>query len=169
METTGSLRETDCTIAGAVSSGKCDPRAIMNEFALRGYDVQPFRADRVYGREHLASAFQHAVRSMRNGRNRSERLLTEALLFASFDRQISRAIEKMGIGECSSIALLITPPIDSLELDQLLTQIGLRRDDTVIEVDSNKLESLREERIVYDTKDATLAVLQKIAFAYMEA
>jgi tRNA threonylcarbamoyladenosine modification (KEOPS) complex Cgi121 subunit len=154
-------------IAGAVSKYESDGKKIMERWSDR-YQVQPMRADRIFGRAHLISSYLHAERAFRQERNRSSNLMTEALLFASFNRQISKAIELLGVNGQKEIALLIHPSIGDEELDEQLSSVGLVRDDTVIEITAEKLKEMELLGIRCDVKEAEKAVLQKIALSYID-
>jgi KEOPS complex subunit Cgi121 len=70
--------------------------------------VQLFDADHVAGKPHLFFAALNALKAFENGRNISEKLEMEALLYASGQRQIDKAIEMLGVRpESSKIALLM--------------------------------------------------------------
>lgn len=70
--------------------------------------VQFFDADYIAGKPHLYFAVLNALKAFEQGRNISEKLEVEILLYASGKRQIDRAIEMIGIKpKTSKIALLI--------------------------------------------------------------
>lgn len=78
-----------------------DPQAVLrlvDDLAKR-YDVtlQLLDADAVYNERHLNSAIAHAERAFQQGRNAAKTLGAEILLYASGERQVSRAIERVGI------------------------------------------------------------------------
>ena len=60
-------------------------------------EVLVLRGDLVFGYDHLRSALYHAKRAIRDGRNSSESLAMETLLYASGERQLSTAINKMSV------------------------------------------------------------------------
>jgi KEOPS complex subunit Cgi121 len=63
----------------------------------------------VFGSDHLASALFHAQRAIVEGRNASDSLQMEMLLYASGERQLSSAIGKMSVGDSTTtivVALL---------------------------------------------------------------
>ena len=102
-------------------------------------DVQLFRADMVFGQTHLKTAADHAIRSIKEGRNSSSSVATETMLYAAGTRQIVKAIEKMGIryGD-SEIALVAFRDFDVKRFEE---KTHFRRDDSVLEGD---VEMLRE-------------------------
>jgi KEOPS complex subunit Cgi121 len=74
---------------------------IVGEAAGAGVEVLVLRADRVFGSDHLRSALYHAKKAMREGRNSSDSLAMETLLYASGERQLSVAIRKMSVDQAS--------------------------------------------------------------------
>lgn len=80
-----------------VSAGRAQEfRERLVETASRAEcEVLVLRADLVFGYDHLRSALYHAKRAIREGRNSSESLAMETLLYASGERQLSTAIDKM--------------------------------------------------------------------------
>ena len=59
--------------------------------------VQLMRADRIAGREHLLFAARNAVRAFHQHYERAHTLAVELLLYASCQRQISKAIQLLGV------------------------------------------------------------------------
>lgn len=99
--------------------------------------VQLMRASMVFGRIHLESAIDHAIRSFEQGRNASNSLATETLLYASGTRQIDRAIKKMGIREDDSEIALVA--FGEFSLAELLENANFKRDDSVLDGDVSML------------------------------
>lgn len=66
-----------------------------------GADVLVLKADMVFGMDHLRSALYHAKRSLNEGRNISDSLAMETLLYASGERQLSSAIRKMSVDDAT--------------------------------------------------------------------
>ncbi|MFQ6106984.1 MAG: KEOPS complex subunit Cgi121 [Thermoplasmata archaeon] len=126
--------------------------------------VQLLRASMVFGRVHLESAAEHAARSFEQGRNSSNSLATEALLYASGSTQISKAIEKMGIGEGDSEMALIA--FGEFDLKRFVGLAKLTRDDDVLEGDLGMLPLFgiteKEMASVSESKVFDL-VLEKVA------
>ncbi|HUV61016.1 MAG TPA: KEOPS complex subunit Cgi121 [Thermoplasmata archaeon] len=61
----------------------------------------------VFGWEHLASAIFHARKAIAEGRNSSESLAMESLLYASGERQLSSAIKKMSVSDATSSIVVV--------------------------------------------------------------
>src|SRR5881628_3196461 len=59
--------------------------------------TQLMRADRICGKDHLIFAARNAMRAFSRSRRRSHSLAVELLLYASGQRQISKAIETLGV------------------------------------------------------------------------
>jgi KEOPS complex subunit Cgi121 len=74
---------------------------IVSDAASAGIDVLVLRADRVFGSDHLRAALYHAKKAMIDGRNSSDSLAMETLLYASGERQLSVAIKKMSVDQAS--------------------------------------------------------------------
>lgn len=99
--------------------------------------VQLMRASMVFGRIHLESAIDHAIRSFEQGRNASNSPATETLLYASGTRQIDRAIKKMGIREGDSEIALVA--FGEFSLAELLEKANFKQDDSVLDGDASML------------------------------
>ena len=111
---------------------------IVEHFTSMGGDVVLMNPDKVVGKDHIISAARHAERSFSEGTNRSKTLLTEIILYAAWERQISKAIDKMKPKRDRNeyVALLID--ID----DEKLDEIGMTRDDSLIETTDEKAQRL---------------------------
>ena len=99
--------------------------------------IQIFNADLIYGKNHLVSAVEHAVRAIKTNTNATNSLEMEIMLYASGERQIKLAIPKMGVimGN-SKVAFVIfkdKSQIHNSTIDNLIKLIAFRRDDSVLE------------------------------------
>jgi len=104
--------------------------------------IQALNAEVIYGKEHLLSAAEHALRSFTQGTNATNSLALEILLYAAGERQITKAIKKMGIGAGQQkLAFILLDPtkqrktrkvLDS-SFEKLLCMFHLTPDDTVLE------------------------------------
>ena len=88
--------------------------------------IQLMRASMVFGRIHLESAIGHAIRAFEQGRNASNSLATETLLYASGTRQIDRAIKKMGIREGDSGIALVA--FGEFSFDEFLEKADFKQE-----------------------------------------
>lgn len=96
----------------------------------RGVEAQAFHPDLVFGEDHLLSAWEKAERAFRRGTNVARDRMVEVLLYASGERQISTALEKMGLRAGSSrLVLLVT---EKAGIEGLLDGLGLQRDDALV-------------------------------------
>ena len=59
--------------------------------------VQAFDARVIYNKDHLISAATHAKRAFQQGTNATNSLALEILLYAAGERQIQKAIKKIGV------------------------------------------------------------------------
>lgn len=137
--------------------------------------IQAVNADAVYGKEHLLSAAEHALRSWAQGTNATNSLALEILLYAAGERQIQKAIKKMGVktGRQSVAFILVDTKkhkrnrkaYDSM-VDRLLCAFHMTSDDRVIEGNSDTLKHFgitdQELRTVPKGKYGDL-ILEKVA------
>ncbi|MDI6917080.1 MAG: KEOPS complex subunit Cgi121 [Thermoplasmatales archaeon] len=105
-------------------------------------EIAVLDAEMVLGKEHLISAAQHALKAFERKKSFSNNLATEILVYASCERQIKNAIEKMGVKDgCKKVAVVI---IDKSEgkcgYEKLLSVLHIRRNDSVLENDVNILK-----------------------------
>lgn len=107
--------------------------------------IQVFNADFVYGKDHLFSAVEHTIRSFKNRMNSLNSRSLEMLLYASGERQIQKAIEKIGIKNGNQkIAFIFIKEnnrkISDDEVEHVLSSLNLKRDDKVLEGDVDTLK-----------------------------
>jgi len=57
------------------------------------------KADMIFGVDHLRTALYHAKKAIAEGRNASDSLALETLLYASGERQLSSALKKMTVDD----------------------------------------------------------------------
>jgi len=110
--------------------------AALREF---GGDIQLLDARLVCGRDHLVSAAEHAERAMREGTNAAKTLAVEFVLYASGERQIADALEKMGIREDTTEFAVVA--FGGLDTATVLEALALTRDDAVLEASRQKLRA----------------------------
>ncbi len=94
--------ETDVqawTRAVAMGEAKALMDVVLAEAAASGAEILMLDGDMVFGKDHIKSALLHAVKATDEGRNSSESLAMETLLYASGERQLSGAIRKMAVGD----------------------------------------------------------------------
>ncbi|HDI42691.1 MAG TPA: hypothetical protein ENF62_02800 [Candidatus Bathyarchaeota archaeon] len=134
--------------AGFVDVHLGDVELLMRQMKrLPAMAVQLLNADLVAGWWHLFFAALNAVKAMRDGTNRSRELGMEFLLYASAQRQISKAIRLMGVRpETGRVALVVIA--DSREraetaLKQASKLIGGKRDDKILELTKDKADNIK--------------------------
>jgi KEOPS complex subunit Cgi121 len=93
-------------------------------------------ADVVCGKDHLMSAVFHATRAFERGVNVSSTVPVETLLYASGERQISKAMKKIGV-KCGleRMALIL---FDVENPNAVLSSLNFERDDDVLEASPEK-------------------------------
>lgn len=107
--------------------------------------IQVFDAHLVYSRTHILSAVIHAIRAIKEKRNRTNSIEMEILLYASGERQLKHAISKMGVkeGKNREIVLLILDTSYTYDLSiiksEVLRELHIHQDDSVI---NGNLETL---------------------------
>ena len=135
--------------------------------------IQAIDADIVYGKNHLISASKHAVRAFDQRRNSTNSFAMEILLYASGERQIQRAIQKVGIKKGKvNIALVFVDKtqengkISDIVIGEILKILKLIRDDKVLKGDANTLRKFgiaqHELITVPESKHGDL-ILEKVA------
>jgi KEOPS complex subunit Cgi121 len=111
--------------------------------------AQAFDARLIYGKEHILSAVTHAKRSFQQGTNATNTLALEILLYAAGERQIQKAIKKMGVKKGKQgIVFLLTDVSaqknrkgsDEAVVQRLLKTFQFTRDDSVINGDRETLK-----------------------------
>lgn len=112
---------------------------MVQHFTSMGGEVVIMDPMYVCGKDHIISAVRHAERSFANGTNRSKTLLTEIILYAAGERQISKAMSRMRPKEGSKeyvLALLDIPD------DLKLADIGMERDDSIADANEEKAKAM---------------------------
>ena len=110
--------------------------------------VQFFDAKRIAGQQHLYFAALNAIRAFEKKLNISSNLAVEALLYASAQRQIRKAVDMLGIKPHSSqVAVLVIAETKHAVDTGLKVVSGLiagERNDDVIELTDEKIESIKK-------------------------
>ena len=106
--------------------------------------IQAFDARLIYGKDHLISATTHAKRAFQQKTNATNSLALEILLYAAGERQIQKAIKKIGIKKGKQpIVFIITDSVNQKSntaikksvVQRLLKTFQLTIDTTVIKGD----------------------------------
>ena len=111
---------------------------IIEHFTSMGGDVVLMDPDMVAGKDHILSAAKHAERAFAEGTNRSKTVLTEIILYAAWERQISKALAKMKPKEGRNEYVTLLIDIEDPKLDV----IDMIRDDSLIDATDTKAEKL---------------------------
>jgi KEOPS complex subunit Cgi121 len=149
---------------------KGQSNALLKRASTLEAEVVLMDADKVCGPDHLVSAVIHARRAFEQGTAASNTLGMEVILYASGERQISKAKKKMGLHqETERVAVVLLSP-ETLDMDLLLRQLGLVRNDALLAcnlekgkafgIDPVELMTMGEERLPE-------LVLEKVAFVDM--
>jgi KEOPS complex subunit Cgi121 len=142
-----------------------DPRKAVERLQLLPEgSVLALNADLICGVEHLQSAVEHAFRSFDQLMSACNNITMECLLYASGERQISKAQEKMGIkAGTERVALVLFGP----STEDALSALNLVRDDSVLDASVEKALRFGVERKEIDALGPDRAsdlVLERIAF-----
>jgi len=133
--------------------------------------IQTFDADLVFGKNHILSAVDHALRAIERKTNTTNSLEKEILLYASGERQIKIAIKKIGVklrNEKMVFVFVNNKKNETLNhiIKDFLEMLCLARNDNVIEGDEKTLIrfGIKENEIktVMNNKYADL-ILEKVA------
>ena len=118
---------------GVISQGEVETaveraRSLASEW---GVEILLMDADVVFGKVHIETAIEHADRAFERGKNVADARMMEVMLYASGERQLSSAIQKMGIRETTRrVAVAVSV---ASRLDDVIEKLGVTRDDTVLE------------------------------------
>jgi KEOPS complex subunit Cgi121 len=102
--------------------------------------LQVVRADRVVGADHVRSAALHAHRAFKEGRAQAATLEVEFLRYLAGERQIRKALDKMGLPDPAPAAVAIALGEKRMDgLRHFVHSLGLREDDSLIGADEDRL------------------------------
>ena len=156
---------------GTISDKEAFIKKAMNYAEKNHIALQVFNAELIYGKTHLESAVAHAKRAFQQKTNTTHTLAMEILLYASGERQLQIALPKMGIhkGVCPVALVLFSEETCGIKvsvIQELLTLLQLKRDDTVLKGDETTLQlfgiSEKEKQTVTQHKYQNL-ILEKVA------
>jgi len=113
-----------------------------------GVCIQFFNADLIATHQHLNFAVLNALTAFKNQTNLSKSLAMEAMLYASAQRQIQKAIALLGIKpETTDLAVIIigekTQAVESM-LKETAAYLHAKADDSVLEISPKKLAKISE-------------------------
>lgn len=134
--------EDGVAMAGVRGPLKLDDALFMVGKAARIGPVQILRADRVLGVDHLRSAARHAARALEEGRNHADRPEVEFTRYASGERQIKKALQKMGLPDPVQEAVVVGLGDNAADaVDYFVDGLGLVEDDGLLEAREGDLEA----------------------------
>ena len=135
-----------------------DVNAFLEDFRKRNKNVpvQFFDAKHVAGPQHLYFAALNALKAFERKINISNNLAVELLLYASAQRQITKAVELLGLKQGSSevAALIVADGIQEREcfLCLVAETVSGERDDSVLDLTAQKIDGIRELFQITDTE-----------------
>jgi len=111
-------------------------------------EIQFFDAKLIASREHLYFAALNALKAFQNRLNISNSLAVETLLYASAQRQITRAVELLGIKPSSTeVAVLVIAKTEQkakTTLEIVSKRMQGERDDSVLELSKEKMRGIEK-------------------------
>jgi len=139
--------ENQITIMGFRKVKLADINRFLEQSKNADAAIQFFDAHHVAGQQHLYFAAVNALNAFSKKRNISNSLAVEALLYASAQRQINKAVEMLGIKPDSSevAVLIIAPKGCKTDYTRLVNElVPGQRDDSVLELSNSKIDKIRE-------------------------
>lgn len=153
----------EVTVIGAIGSFDIEELKMrLQEMGILGIDPKV-----VCGKDHLISAANCAIKAFTSKKNACSTLAMETMLYASGERQISKAADKMGIKSNNAVALVIF----SEKTEEIRSKLRLKQDDSILEASEEKMVNFgiteNELRSVPDDKKYDL-ILEHVAFASLK-
>jgi KEOPS complex subunit Cgi121 len=110
--------------------------------------IQFFNADLIATSQHLKFAVINALEAFKGKTNISKNLAVEIMLYASVQRQIQRAIEKIGASKDSqNVAVVVLGESQekaALALKEIVEYFGVQPDESVLELTPKKEAQIRQ-------------------------
>ena len=133
----------ELVLQGLAECRVSDPEAALKTIRARFpiAQIQLMRADRVAEKEHLIFAAKSAVRAFTQRYQRSHNLAVELLVYASCQRQISRAIQILGLTPQTRevvLAAFCEKSVPSDLVGRVASVVRGSLDDDVLEITSRK-------------------------------
>lgn len=130
-----------------------------------GTTSQIFNASRIAGKAHLVHAANLALTARATGRNLAGSLNIEFVCWAAGLRQIDRALTRVGLQKnTKTVALLVVGATEEevrKAREEALRELGIGRDDRVLEVGPEKIPSLAEAFSISE-REQEVADIQKL-------
>ena len=89
--------------------------ALLDDASAAGASILVLDGSLVFGSDHLASALYHARKAIDEGRNASDSLQMETLLYSSGERQLSSAIRKMSVSDTTTVVVVARLSTDGFD------------------------------------------------------
>ena len=142
----------------------------------RDIEIVAVDAGYVCGKDHIVSAYRHAVRAFEEGRNSMKKFSMELLLYISGERQIKNAIRKIGIKDgIENVVFIFMDASDYENLNgkisedealKIVEELGFGIDNDVLKPSREKLRAMgfgdEEMETVGKDKYSDL-ILEKVA------
>ncbi len=153
----------DVAVIGAMGSFDVEELKIkLQEMGVLGMDPKM-----VCGKDHIVSAAKCAMKAFSSKKNVCSTLAMETMLYASGERQISKAADKMGIKSSGAVALVVF----NEKTEEVLSILSLNQDDSILDPSEEKMVnfgiSKSELNSVSESKKYDL-VLEHVAFASLK-
>ncbi len=111
-------------------------------------EIQLFDADLVATWQHLYFAVLNALVAFKTKRNLSNSLAVETVLYASAQRQIAKAISKIGVKpDSANVAVTVlsgNAGLTAVGVETLARMLGVSPDESVLELSKKKTKRLRQ-------------------------
>jgi tRNA threonylcarbamoyladenosine modification (KEOPS) complex Cgi121 subunit len=124
--------------------------------ATQQTDIQFFDAQFIASSKHLHFAVLNALQVFQNNTNISKSTAMETMLYASAERQIQKAINRIGIKPQTKIMAVVIIGKDPKQIDSqlraLTEYIGTTPDETVLEMTKEKETKIRHVFQITDTE-----------------
>lgn len=138
---------------------------ILRKAERTGAAVLVMDEDMTFGPDHLANALYHAKKAFDEGRNSSDSLAMETLLYASGERQLNAAIGKMGVDKETTRVVVVrltdkefeagvgwTPYVgtERTQDEERLIRYGISREELSTAVEGRRLDLVLERVAAVD-------------------
>lgn len=153
-------------VAGRTELSKKELLDTVVRLAREDINVQLIEAAKVFGKDHIESAFMKASRAFGKKENVADNILLETMLYLSGCRQIQEAIDGIGLKEDTRQIVCIAEGDEGLK-GRLIDEFSIEEDDSLIADSASKDIGLfgigeKERETVPDNKRTDL-ILEKVA------
>ena len=125
--------------------------------------VQLFRADRIFGKEHLQIAAELAIRSWDQKTPCAKTLGMEIMLYAAAERQISGAIDKLGVQDDTIEISIIA--VGQISPEEVLAALNLQRADDVLDAEGKDYSIFQISQEEMNFASASEIILERMALS----